>query len=516
MAVSATRFSLKGTCAGDRFATAVKHAEVASMRVGSLKLIRVVLMLLMAASCASAALAQTFTTYAGEASALSGTVAGIPVNLAGTGTIDPSGGARDNSLVCYPGGLLCYAGVPDATSGLLSAEALSATTVGRGDTTYAHSSLGKLSVLVSGLLIKADYVEAEVKSICKDNGHGGKHSESKGRSEFSQLMIGGTPITVTGLPNQLVNVPSPLGGIVSVIINEQTVSNGYLIVRALHIKAPSILGVIGGSDLSVAMGKTKIDCGDIEECFAEKVTGGGFVIRNGAKITFAVAGRNGDTWGHLVAINHKTGDKFQATTQTTVFLPDGSAEITGFGEINGQGNHAFVARVRDGGEPGKGKDEFSLTVPERLQSFNIPIGTKIDCGNIQFHKPKGDCDPEPPEPPVFCDPVGIPTPGCVPPPTCDLTGPNPIDGCIPVCGILGAEEPDCIPICDPESPADPCVVFCDEEDPQPPCVLLPVQPERAPMAVSVDPRGHPRPPAEPRSIRVLFYPNAPPRGPRHV
>jgi hypothetical protein len=474
-------------------------------------------MLLMAVGGASAAFAQTFTAYGGEATALSGTVAGIPVNLAGAGAIDPSGGARNSSLVCYPGGLLCNVGLPDVTSGLLSAQGLSATTVGRGDTTYAHSSLAKLSLLVNGLLIKADYVEAEVKSICKDDGHGGKYSESKGRSEFSQLMIGGVPINVSGLPNQLINVPSPLGGTVSVIINEQTVNNGYLTVRALRIKAPSILGVVSASDVSVATGKTKIDCGEIDNCFAEKVTGGGFVIRDGAKITFAVSGRSVDNWGHLVAINHKTGDKFQSTSPTTVFLKDGSAKISGFGEINGQGMHWFVAHVRDGGEPGRGVDEFSLEVPDRPMSFSIPIGTKIDGGNIQFHKPKGDCAPEPPPPPPpFCDLLGLPV-GCVPPPACDLTAPNPVEGCVPVCGILGAEEPDCVPICDPESPADPCVVFCDEENPQPPCVLLPVQPERAPLAASVDSRGHPRPPMDPRSIRrAMFHPDASPRSPRYA
>ena len=379
------------------------------MRVGSLKLIRVVLMLLMAVGCASAAFAQTFTTYGGEATALSGTVAGIPVSLAATGAIDPSGGARNNSLLCYPGGLLCNVGVPDATSGLLGAEALSATTVGRGDQTHSQSSIAKLSLLVHGLLIKADHVLSEVKSICKDDGHGGRYSESTGRSEFSQLTIGGIPIPVSGQPNQLVTVPGTLGGLITVVINEQTINNGYLTVRALHIKAPKILGLVNLTDVTIGHSHGKIDCGDVEKCFAHKVTSGGFVKSHGGKLTFAASGEHGSGWGHFVAVNHVTGDKLKATTQLTTFTPDGYATITGTALVNGITSVTFTLRLKDNGEPGR-NDRFSLSAMH--PSFMV-LETTIDGGNIQFHKPKKDCVPPPPE---ECPPGTIPGEGgiCVP------------------------------------------------------------------------------------------------------
>ena len=381
------------------------------MSVGSLKLIRVSSMLFVAVACATAVSAQTFTTYGGEATALSGTVAGVPLNLAGTGALDPSGGARNNSLVCYPGGSQCYIGVPDATSGLLSAQALSATTVGRGDQTHAHSSVAKLSLLVHGLLIKADYVDSEVKSICKDDGHGGRYSESKGRSGFSQLTIAGTPIAVSGLPNQLVTIPSPLGGTIRVVINEQTVNNGYLTVRALHITAPSILGVVNGTDMTVGHSHGRIDCGDADKCFAHKVTSGGFVKIDGGKLTFAASGENGSGWGHFVAVNHVTGDKLKATMQLTTFTLDGYAEITGTGLVNGTMPVTFTVRLKDNGEPGHGVDRFSLTSSHL--SFEVMDKT-IDGGNIQFHKPKGNCVPPPPE---ECLPPMLIVDGvCVPPP----------------------------------------------------------------------------------------------------
>jgi hypothetical protein len=379
------------------------------MHVGSLKVIRVALMLLLTGSSASAALAQTFTTYGGEATAVSGTVAGIPVNLAATGPIDPNGGERNNALVCYPGGPQCYVGVPDATSGLLSAQTLSATMVGRGDQSHAQSGVAKLSLLVHGVLIKADFVHSEVKSLCKDDGHGGRYSESRGRSEFSQLTIAGTPIAVSGLPNQLVNVPSPLGGTITVVINEQTVDNGYLTVRALHIQAPALVGLVNASDVSVAMAKAKTDCADVDKCFDAKITGGGFVVIEGAKITFAVSGSLRDGWGHLVAVDHSTGRKFKATSQTTQIFNDRSAIIEGFGEIDGDGElHPFTAHVRDVDEPGRNRDEFGLMV-DGGTTFNVPFGTPISGGNIQFHGPKAGC-PELPDPPVECPFPSVPDP----------------------------------------------------------------------------------------------------------
>ena len=390
------------------------------MGMGSMKWIRVAWMVFMAVGCASGALAQTFTTYGGEATALSGTVAGIPLNLAGTGAIDPSGGARHNSLVCYPSGPLCYVGVPDLTSGLLSAQALSAATVGRGDTTYAHSSLGKLSLLVHGLLIKADYVHGEVKSICEDDDHGGRHCEQKGKSEFSQLSVGGLLIAVSGLPNQLVTSVSPLGGLITIVLNEQTVSNGYLTVRALRVKAAAILPVANATDVTVAMGKTKIECGDVDECFAEKVTSGGFVkLEGGGKLTFAASGKNLSDWGHFVAVNHVTGEKLQATTQTTTFTADGFATIVGTATVTGglvPVPATFILRLKDNGEPGAGVDQIQLVtnhpsfqIPAPIDG-EIPVPTTIDGGNIQFHKPKGTC-PLPDPPPELCT-VAPTFPGC--------------------------------------------------------------------------------------------------------
>ena len=112
-------------------------------------------------------------------------------------------------------------------------------------------------MLIHGVPFNADYIEATSRSKCEVDPPVDPPSErpcvSVGKSEFSQLTVAGTPIAISGQPNQLVTIPSPLGGTITVVINEQTVSNGYLTVRALHFRAPSILGVVNASDVSVAM-----------------------------------------------------------------------------------------------------------------------------------------------------------------------------------------------------------------------------------------------------------------------
>ena len=389
------------------------------MRDRSLKLIRVSSMLFMAVVCAAAAFAQTATTYGGEATALSGTVAGVPVNLAATGAVDPMGGARNNSLVCYPGGPQCYVGVPDATSGLLSVQVLNAATVAGGNRTYSHAAVAKLAMTVNGVPITADHIEGTAKSTCPDDPPGERPSVSVGRSEFSRLVIGGVAVAVTGLPNQTLTVASPLGGTIKVVMNGQSVSNGYLIVSALQVTAPAILGVVSATNVTVGMAKTKIDCADVDKCLAAKITGGGFVIQptTGAKITFAASGQNLSDWGHVVVVNHSTGEKLKATVQETTII-DGDATILGEGLINGTTPVTFRARLKDVDEPGRGADMFGFTVltPPDLVDFLVPDGTKLAGGNIQFHKPKGDCPP-----PVDCvmDPTA---PGCPPPDPICRTG----------------------------------------------------------------------------------------------
>jgi hypothetical protein len=68
-----------------------------------------------------------------------------------------------------------------------------------------------------------------------------------GSSVFSNLSINGTPIAVTGAPNQAVWIP---GG--QVIINEQTISpTGTAVVNALHV---TVTGVADATIASASAG----------------------------------------------------------------------------------------------------------------------------------------------------------------------------------------------------------------------------------------------------------------------
>ena len=111
------------------------------------------------------------------------------------------------------------------------------------------------------------------------------------------------------------------------------------------------------------------------------VTGGGWITStpSGARANFAVAG--GDNgWGHLLYIDHGTGTRVKGTGVTKyVVTGETSRHIEGTAEING-GNGTYAADVADNGEPGRGRDIFTLTL-----STGYTAGGAIEGGNIQLH-----------------------------------------------------------------------------------------------------------------------------------
>jgi hypothetical protein len=327
--------------------------------------------------------------FSGEATVIKGSVAGVSLDLAGTGPLAPEGGARENSLVCYPGGPNCTISSPvgDPTNGALSARVLHASTVGRGEQSRSEASVASVSVKVAGVLIEAEVLRSFAQATCQ----AGIAAVEAG-SELVDLTAAGFPLDVTGAPNQTFKIPSPLGGDVTIVINEQKVkgggNTGDITVNALHITFPGF-GLIPPTDVIIAQAHADIKCGQPDCNFASKVTSGGWVVaEDGARINFAAAGRNLDTWGHFLAVNHRTGDKLKATAlETTAGTVDdeGFAVITGSAQVNGESGYSFIAKLKDNGEPGKGIDQFSLEVPTH-PDLNVPL-TTLSGGNIQFHKP---------------------------------------------------------------------------------------------------------------------------------
>ncbi len=169
--------------------------------------------------------AATSSTVVGDASAARVSVLGIlgtamTTALADTGTLSGVNDARDASTV--------IGSVPST----LSAETLSAATISWVDQVDSEASLTNLSMTVAGIGITADSVIAQASQVLGAAG--------SGTSYIDNLSINGTPIAVTGAPNQAVWIP---GG--QVIINEQTVSStGTAVVNALHVAITGVADVV--------------------------------------------------------------------------------------------------------------------------------------------------------------------------------------------------------------------------------------------------------------------------------
>lgn len=342
-------------------------------------------MLLQIASTPTATTGQsnTSTTFSGRATVIQGTIAGIDLNLSDTGPLDPSGGARENSLLCYPDGPDCQIGVPDVTGGAVSAKVLHASTVGRGEHSRSRASAAEVSITVAGIPIQADLITAIAEASCQAG-----VAAVSGGAQLVNLVIDNVPVAVTGEPNQTLSV-----GPVTIVLNEHmggaSGGTGDITVNALHVtvddvRDPTGVVLVPGTDLVIAQAHADIRCGQRLCNFADKVTGGGFVFNsNGARLNFAIAGRNLSDWGHFQAINHATRDQMKATQLTTTFDAEGFAVVSGTAQVNGAGTFTFTVRVRDEGEPGR-DDLFELSSSH--PNMNVPL-TTLGGGNLQFHKP---------------------------------------------------------------------------------------------------------------------------------
>ena len=170
----------------------------------------------------------TSPTVVGSASAVQATVLGIlgtgtTTVLAGTGTLGGTNDARDASMDT--------GSIPST----LNAETLSTDTISWVDEVDSEASLANLNMTVAGIGITADSVMAQASQVLGTAG--------SGISTLSNLAINGTPIAVTGDPNQTIWVP---GG--QVIINEQTISStGTAVVNALHVAITGVADVVVAS-----------------------------------------------------------------------------------------------------------------------------------------------------------------------------------------------------------------------------------------------------------------------------
>ena len=203
---------------GKRECVLVNHEEVGMRHTVSCSsgLLAVATLVAVLLAWPMAGAAQTVT---GEASGVRATVLGTTTVLSDTGPLESTSDARDASLLTVS--------IPSTFDG----EVLHAVTIGWPDQVASEASLANLGMTVGGTGISADFVMASALAVLG--------VESNGSSIIANLSINGTPIQVTGDPNQTIAIP---GG--QVVVNEQTAFAGGTTVNALHATVFGVADVV--------------------------------------------------------------------------------------------------------------------------------------------------------------------------------------------------------------------------------------------------------------------------------
>ena len=382
-----------------------------------------------AGSQASAAPATT--TFSGQATAVKGSVLGLPVNslfactppssqnfcIVDTGplTADQAvqGGANEASLLCYPSGPNCAIESPvgDPTGGAVTARVLHAAVVAGGNRSRAEASVANLALNVGGLSLSADFLTANATAKCT-NGNASVSGDSEIARVDSQpvLVIQGQTIVVSETPNfdVVAALPVAVRQLVppgtQIIINKQSPgsngNSGQIDVTALYVKVPGIAGLPTVAELFIADVHADITCAALPQCPGTNafVTSGGFIDPTGSdKQHFAAAGRNQTNWGHVLYRDTTTGYSLHIKNPYGVVyssLEQLQKDATAAGFNSSAVNALDASKFQGGailtwtdgkvllvdeGEPGR-SDYFEI-----IAGLNATTGGLLAGGNIQMH-----------------------------------------------------------------------------------------------------------------------------------
>src|SRR3989475_6583806 len=139
--------------------------------------------------------------------------------------------------------------------------------------------MAKANLTISGNQISADFLRARSHASC------GPGPSVAGSSQLQTLVINGQTITVTGAPNQTVQLPNG-----TATINEQSSSvvgsSGGLAAIALHVTTRDPLTGQQLADAMLATADAQIDCQAGSGPAGEVTTGGGWGSPKRGKATF--------------------------------------------------------------------------------------------------------------------------------------------------------------------------------------------------------------------------------------
>lgn len=335
------------------------------MNMNAMWSIRVGVVALMFAASSTPAGAQT---YGGSATGATITVPATGTVLrAASETLSITGGGAEASLLVgdVPG---------SATGGVV---AFAAGTLHSGvvgiDATRAEASLANISLTVSGNQISADFVMARAASTCGP--------AAAGSAQLENLVINSQPVTVTGAPNQTINLSNG-----TVVINQQSANIGgtsaELVVTAFRVTTRNTITNQELADVMLATADSRIDCASGTQAQASFGTGGGWVQGlSGGKATFGVTGGadQAGTKAHVVFKDHGAGFNMESTTEVVDNTTPCQTRITGTANSN-LGVVEFIVTIQDNGEPGVDRDNFTIETSIGYTNSNLLGG-----GNIQKH-----------------------------------------------------------------------------------------------------------------------------------
>lgn len=188
-------------------------------------------------------------TYSGQAYAVSATVEvlGNPVvttAVTDTGDLPIAGGniSLTSVGVNLPGGIVSVGSSNSSTSGGPAP----------GTSSQSGASVNNLNVGILGAGITADAVSSTTSCTCPG-------PVRLGNSVITNLVIAGTPIVITGAPNQTVTINLAGSRVLTVVINEQILLPRSITVNALHITLEDPLNLTT-TNVIVASSRSGINC----------------------------------------------------------------------------------------------------------------------------------------------------------------------------------------------------------------------------------------------------------------
>jgi len=125
---------------------------------------------------------------------------------------------------------------------------------------------------------------------------------------------------------------------------------------------------------------------------AGAVTGGGWIPGDrdvkGGKRTFGLEARSEDgiVWGELVFQDHASRMTVHAEAVHTLVLGgNSSAEFSGLCRVDKVSGYSFQCEVEDNGEPGRGRDEFGISIRDFDGDLFYVASGVLGGGNIQIY-----------------------------------------------------------------------------------------------------------------------------------